>query len=138
MRTVTVLGFTIVLFILAITFATTLIGKHAVDLLAEQSNQPSSATDVIMRSRSTVASNPQSSGTNNVLGAGLLATFLLLSGISFLLIRGGTDFLRQLRLLKKKTTRRSRQQVPYIAEWSEQPIRFLQEVNDENSFNTSD
>ena len=138
MNTVKVLGFTIVLFILAITLATTMIGKHAVDLLAEQSVQPNSATDVIMRSRNIVASNPQSSHANNLLGAGLLAIPLILSGVVFFLIRGGTDLLRQLRLLKKKTTRRPRQQVPYITEWSEQPVHFLQEVNDEHSFDTSD
>jgi len=135
----------LILLVGAILFVVALVnvGNHAVDIVASQAIQPDSATDLIMRSRETSAVEPISQRRNGWWGAGLLAFGVVLIGGSVFLLRGGAEFLRQWRLMHKKSARpqlRSPQPLPYYPTWPELPVvpstRYLSEVDDEEDLDS--
>jgi hypothetical protein len=131
---------------LACGLALSSVGNHALDKWAEQSQRPPSATDTIMRSR-------QTSGVSNRsrtawFGAGLLALVILAAGVTLFIMRGGSELLRQWRLVRQRPSRRqptryrSPRHTPYLTQWPELPqapsVRYLPEVTDEEIVDTLD
>lgn len=94
----------LILLVGAVLFVVALVnvGNHAVDVVANQANQPDSATDLIMRSRETAPVEPGNRQGTIWLGAGLLALGVVISGGAVFLLRGGAEFLRQWRLVQKR------------------------------------
>jgi hypothetical protein len=120
--------------------AIAMVGNHAVDKLAEQASQPVSATELILRSRETAPVAPSNSGNASWLGAGLLALLIVVIGGLVFAMQGGAQFLRQLRLLRKRPSRRRNRPyvpdyTPYNNDWPEirntPSERYLPEVDDE-------
>lgn len=137
----------LILLVAAVLFVVTLVnvGNHAVDVVASQAVQPDSATDLIMRSRETVAVESASQRSSSWFGAGLLAFGVVLIGGVVFLLRGGAEFLRQWRLTLKPSARpqhrtRSPQTTPYYPTWPELPTtpspRYLPEVDDEEDLDS--
>lgn len=91
---------------LALSAALSRVGVHAVDVWAEQANRPLSATEAVLHSRQTPDAGSQSNGRSGWWGAGLLALGVVVVGGILLLLRSGTTFLRQWRLLRKRPSRR--------------------------------
>ncbi|MBK8985362.1 MAG: hypothetical protein IPM39_04655 [Chloroflexi bacterium] len=121
------------------------VGKHAVDAWAEQAAQPPSVTDTIMQSRQTPPVEPKYRRHGAWFGAGLLALVVLVIGSLLFIMHGGTEFLRQWRLARKRPSPRPRQpipQSPYTTDWAELPhvptLRYLPEVDDEQSLDSWD
>ena len=119
------------------------VGNHAVDVIAGQAIQPDSATDLIMRSRETAPIEPANRRSSSWLGAGILALGVVTIGATVFLVRGGTEFLRQWRLMHKSSARpqrRSPQPLPYYPTWPELPAvpstRYLPEVDDEEDLDS--
>ncbi|MBE2219890.1 MAG: hypothetical protein IAF02_00020 [Anaerolineae bacterium] len=114
------------------------VGKHAVDAWAEQAGQPDSVTDTVRQSRQTPPIEPVYRTNRAWFGAGLLALVVLVIGAMLFMMHGGTEFLRQWRLTRKRPFSRQQhtpQQVPYPINWPELPhvptVRYLPEVDDE-------
>ncbi len=119
------------------------VGNHAVDAVAHQATQPDSATDLIMRSRETAPTEPANRRSSSWLGAGVLALGIVSIGATVFLLRGGTEFLRQWRLMHKASARPQRhspQPLPYYPTWPELPpvpsARYLPEVDDEEDLDS--
>lgn len=89
---------------LALSAAISRVGNHAVDVWAAQTNRPMSATDAVLQSRQTPAESIEGNGHSGWWGAGLLALGLVIVGAVLFLLRGGSDFLRQWRLLWKRSS----------------------------------
>lgn len=86
----------------ALSAALSRVGTHAVDVWAEQASRPLSATEAVLQSRQTPVEDDSSNGRSSWWGAGLLALGLVVMGGILFLLRGGTAFLRQWRLLWKR------------------------------------
>lgn len=91
---------------LALSVALSRVGVQAVDVWAEQANRPMSATEAVLHSRQTPDAGSQPNGRSGWWGAGLLALGVMAVGGILLLLRSGTTFLRQWRLLRKRPSRR--------------------------------
>lgn len=98
---------------LALSAALSRVGVHAVDVWAEQANRPLSATEAVLQSRQTPDAGSEANGRSGWWGAGLLAVGVVIVGGILLLLRSGTTFLRQWRLLWKRPSRR-RQAPPVV------------------------
>jgi uncharacterized integral membrane protein len=131
--------------LLALAF--TIVGNHAVDKLAEQASQPVSATELILRSRETAPVATQGSGDASWFGAGLLALLVVVVGGLVFAMQGGSQLLRQWRLLRKRPSRRRNQPyvpdyIPYNNNWPEirntPSVRYLPEVDDEQVVDSFD
>lgn len=85
-----------------------LAAEQAIATAADVVMQPDSAADLIIRSRTTA---PVDRSGTLWFGAGILALALVAIGAAVVVMRGGTDFLKQLRLLKKR--QRPPQQRPH-------------------------
>lgn len=130
--------FIILIFVFGALFsaAVSIVGNHAIDVMAEQAANPSAA-DIIMQSRQTPAVTPDRSSAG-WLGAGLLAIVLVSLGAVYVSMKGGADFLKQWRLLRKKSghnpVTRPLPYGPYSPDLREIPgvptARQLREVND--------
>jgi peptidoglycan biosynthesis protein MviN/MurJ (putative lipid II flippase) len=127
--------------------ALAIVGNHAVDKLAEQASQPVSATELILRSRETAPVTPSNSGNASWLGAGLLALLVVVIGGLVFAMQGGAQFLRQLRLLRKRQSRHARRRytpdyLPPNTDWPEirntPSVRYLPEVDDEQMVESFD
>jgi hypothetical protein len=123
--------------------ALAMVGNHAVDKLAEQASQPVSATELILRSRETAPVTPSNSSNASWLGAGSLALLVVVIGGLVFAMQGGAQLLRQLRLLRKRTShRRNRPYVPYNNDWPEirntPSVQYLPEVDDEQIVDSFD
>jgi hypothetical protein len=127
--------------------ALAIVGNHAVDKLAEQASQPVSATELILRSRETAPVAPSNSGNASWLGAGLLALLIVVIGGLVFAMQGGAQFLRQLRLLRKRPSRHARRRytpdyLPHNNNWPEirnaPTVRYLPEVDDEQVVDSFD
>jgi hypothetical protein len=127
--------------------ALAIVGNNAVDKLAEQASQPVSATELILRSRETAPVVPSNSGNASWLGAGLLALLVVVIGGLVFSMQGGAQFLRQLRLLRKRPSRRRNRPyvpdyTPYNNDWPEirntPSVRYLPEVDDEQVVDSFD
>lgn len=120
---------------LALAVAVDRVGNHAVAVWAEHSQQPQSATNVILQSRQTPPVSPDNDNRTAWFGAGLLAVTLVLMGSALFTMRGGAELLRQWRLSRKRPSRRS-YHVPYLPENTlpelppAPPARYLPEVDD--------
>lgn len=101
---------------LALSAALSRVGVHAVDVWAEQANRPLSATEAVLQSRQTPDAGSQVNGRSGWWGAGLLALGVVIIGGILLLLRSGTTFLRQWRLLRKRPSRR-RQASPFVPDY---------------------
>lgn len=111
------------------------VGSRAVDVWAEQSQRPQSATDTILQSRQTPPVSPDKHTRAAWFGAGLLALTLVgLASVVFMM-QGGAELLRQWRLLRRRPSRRQHH-MPRPPEngWPElppaTPVRYLPEVDD--------
>jgi hypothetical protein len=130
----------LLLFLLLIGLAcgvvTSQVGSHAVDVWAAQAQQPASATDTILQSRQTPPAAPENRSSALWLGAGLLAIALVLLGSVLFTMRGGSELMRQWRLMQRRSAHRP-PPVRYMPEatWSElpsaRPVPALPEVDDE-------
>lgn len=98
-----------------------LAADQAIATAADMAVQPDSASDIIIRSRTTAPADR--SGTL-WFGAGILALALVGIGAAVFTMKGGTEFLKQLRLFKKKQNRQFRQQ-PYLPPVYEPPYSEL-------------
>lgn len=111
------------------------VGNQAVDVWAEQSQRPQSATNVILQSRQTPPVSPDNGNRTAWFGAGLLALTLVIMGSVLFAMRGGAELLRQWRLVRRRPSRRASHN-PYLPEntWPElppaPPVRYLPEVDD--------
>ncbi len=94
--------------------AVSVVGNHAIDTIAQAQAQPETATDIIMRSRSQPAVEPERRGNTGWLGAGLLALVLVVMGTAVFVMRGGTDLLKQWRLARKQQAQPGRPYVPTL------------------------
>lgn len=128
---------------IALALALGQVGSQAVNVWAEQAQQPPSAADTILQSRQTPAVTPDDGSRVAWLGAGLLAVTLVVLGAVLFTMRGGAELLRQWRLARKRPSRR-RQQTPYppTVTWTEipqaRPVRYLPEVDDEQMVDVLD
>ena len=101
---------------LALSAALSRVGVHAVDVWAEQASRPMSATEAVLHSRQTPEASSQPNGRAGWWGAGLLALGVVIVGGILLLLRSGTTFLRQWRLLRKRPSQR-RQAPPFVPDY---------------------
>ena len=116
----------------ALSAAVSRVGTHAVDVWAEQASRPLSATEAVLQSRQTPVEAGDSNGRSGWWGAGLLALGLVVVGGILFLLRGGSAFLRQWRLLwKRPSARRAYPRtiqgtVPHYPEYPEaEPVRAV-------------
>lgn len=100
-----------------------LAADQAIATAADVAMQPDSAADLIIRSRTTA---PESRSGTLWFGAGILALALVGIGAAIFAMRGGTDFLKQMRLLKKKQSQP--QQRPYLPPVYQPPYSELPAV----------
>jgi hypothetical protein len=139
MNAIKVIVILALLCLIVLALALSVVGNHAVDALAEQARQPDSATDLIFRSRQLAPADPITRRQSGWLGAGLLALFLVLLGAMLFLMQGGSEFLRQWRLTRKRPSSHTRRYPPdthpNAVHWTELPhvptVRYLPEVDDE-------
>lgn len=112
-------------------FIFSLSAGDAIATAADMAVQPDSAADLIIRSRTTA---PDSRAGTLWFGAGILALALVGIGAAVITMKGGTEFLKQLRLLKKKQSRQRQPHLPPVYEppYSElpavRPVRRLPEL----------
>lgn len=127
--------------------AIAIVGNHAVDKLAEQASQPVSATELILRSRETAPVATKDNSNGSWFGAGLLALLVVVIGGLVFVMQGGTQFLRQWRLLQKRPPRRRNrpyvpEYIPYNNDWPQirntPSVRYLPEVDDEQVVDSFD
>jgi len=132
----------LLLLALVLSMAISRVGTHAVDVWAEQANRPMSATDAVLQSRQTPAEGGEGRQSSGWFGAGLLALGLVIIGAVLFLLRGGTTFLRQWRLLGKRPSHRGGYR-PYVPEYiphypdveqvrNAPRVPYLPEVNDDD------
>lgn len=94
-----------------------LAADDAIATAADVAGRPKSAADLIMDSRTTAPADRSSAGW---IGAALVAVTVVGLGGAYVAMRGGSDFLRQWRLLKKSNNRQQGQR-PYLPPM-QQPI----------------
>lgn len=92
----------IILLFLALTIALSRAAERAVDAYTALEERPYSAVDMVLKSRQTppVSSPPERNQ------AGGLALGLVVTAVAIALLRTGSDFLRQMRLLRRRQTPR--------------------------------
>jgi hypothetical protein len=136
MRALTIVLILVLVFGALFSAAISIVGNHAIDVMAEQASNPSAA-DLIFQSRQTPPVAPDRSNAG-WLGAGLLAVVLVSLGAVVFTMKGGADLLRQWRLAMKKPGHmpmtRPLPHAPYSPELQEipnvPPARRLREVNE--------
>lgn len=95
--------FIILVFVFGALFsaAVSIVGNHAINVMAEQAANPSAA-DLVFQSRQTPAVTADRTGAA-WFGAGLLALSLVCVGAAVFTMKGGTDLLKQWRLARKRS-----------------------------------
>lgn len=99
-----------------------LAADQAIITAADMAMQPDSASDIIIRSRTTAPADRSNAGW---LGAGLVALTIVGLGGVFVSMKGGAEFFKQFRLLKKSNKRQREQQPPYLQPAYEPPYSEL-------------
>lgn len=132
MRVIAVLGLA---FGILLALALLASGPAVVDATANHAARQKTVSELVMESRQTAPHNAPPRSAAALYGAGLLAVALLGIGAVLVMMRGGTDFLKQLRLMRRQARRSPHQswqqainEVPPV-----QPLRRLPGmVEDEN------
>lgn len=112
MKAGALLLFLILFLILSLGFAVANAGGRMVDARMEQSNRPESVTDTIMRSRQTAPIANSDGNHTTWFGAGLMGFAIVVIGSAIFILRGGSEFLRQWRLARKRPTGRRWRPLP--------------------------
>ena len=122
-RFITIIAITAFALLAAATFVVSLAANQAIEAYAEIAMQPQSAADLIITSRTTAPADRSNAGW---LGAGLVALTLVGLGAVAFTMKGGTDFLKQWRLLNKKN--KGQGQRPYATQLAPQPYNELPSI----------
>lgn len=134
MRVIAVLGLA---FGILLALALLASGPAVVDATANHAARQKTVSELVMESRQTAPHNAPPRSAAALYGAGLLAVALLGIGAVVVVMRGGTDYLKQLRLLRRQGTRSLRQPYPQQTIDDVPAVRPLRQlprmVEDENS-----